>query len=264
MTIIRIGLDTAKHVFQVHGVDENEQTVVRRQLRRSKMGKFFNRLAPTRIGLEACGASHYWARLLRGLGHEVVLLPPQYIKPYVRDQLAANASRHQSRGNAAEPSLLIGLLVDASGSLITRRQERSAPSLLRARWSLSRRKRSKGNCRIGRGSQKRRCPPDGGPRVRILLPPAVSHLSVTSNSGAKPCFLRSADMAHLAERQDRLVAKGPPKYGSGMTARMSLPVTTRCTPAIASAAAPSIWRICPCGIVLQQVLVCSMPGRRRL
>jgi transposase len=53
MTIIRIGLDTAKHVFQVHGVDENEQTVVRRQLRRSKMGKFFNRLAPTRIGLEA-------------------------------------------------------------------------------------------------------------------------------------------------------------------------------------------------------------------
>jgi transposase len=84
VTIIRIGLDTAKHVFQVHGVDENEQTVVLRQLRRSEMGKFFNRLAPTRIGLEACRASHYWARLLRGLGHEVVLLPPKYIKPYVK------------------------------------------------------------------------------------------------------------------------------------------------------------------------------------
>ena len=84
MTIIRIGVDTAKHVFQVHGVDENEQTVVRRQLRRGEMRKFFNRLAPTQIGLEACGASHYWARLLRGLGHEVVLLPPQYIKPYVK------------------------------------------------------------------------------------------------------------------------------------------------------------------------------------
>ena len=53
MTIIRIGLDTAKHVFQVHGVDENEQTVVRRQLRRGEMGKFFTKLAPTRIGLEA-------------------------------------------------------------------------------------------------------------------------------------------------------------------------------------------------------------------
>jgi transposase len=84
MTIIRIGLDTAKHVFQVHGADENEQTVVRRQLRRGEMEKFFGKLAPTRIGLEACGASHYWARLLRGLGHEVVLLPPQYIKPYVK------------------------------------------------------------------------------------------------------------------------------------------------------------------------------------
>ena len=84
MMISRIGLDTAKHVFQVHGVDENEQTVLRRQLRRSEIKKFFGKLAPTRIGLEACGASHYWARLLRGLGHEVVLLPPQYIKPYVK------------------------------------------------------------------------------------------------------------------------------------------------------------------------------------
>jgi transposase len=84
MTIIRIGLDTAKHVFQVHGVDENEQPVLRRQVRRSEMEKFFGKLAPTRIGLEACGASHHWARVLRGLGHAVVLLPPQYIKPYVK------------------------------------------------------------------------------------------------------------------------------------------------------------------------------------
>ena len=79
MTIIRIGLDTSKHVFQVHGVDEREQPVLRRQLRRSEVEKFFAKLAPTRIGLEACGASHHWARVLRGLGHEVVLIPPQYI-----------------------------------------------------------------------------------------------------------------------------------------------------------------------------------------
>jgi hypothetical protein len=81
MTIIRIGLDTAKHVFQVHGVDENEQPVLRCQLGRSEMARFFGKLAPTRIGLEACGASHYWARVLRGLGHAVVLIAPQYIKP---------------------------------------------------------------------------------------------------------------------------------------------------------------------------------------
>jgi transposase len=84
MTIIRIGLDTSKHVFQLHGVDENEQPVLRRKLRRSEVEKFFAKLAPTRIGIEACGASHHWARVLRRLGHEVVLLPPQYVKPYVR------------------------------------------------------------------------------------------------------------------------------------------------------------------------------------
>jgi transposase len=84
MTIIRIGLDTSKHVFQVHGVDENEQPVLRRQVRRQDVAKFFAKLAPTRIGMEACGASHHWARLLRCLGHEVMLIPPQYVKAYVQ------------------------------------------------------------------------------------------------------------------------------------------------------------------------------------
>jgi transposase len=84
MTIIRVGLDTSKHVYQIHGVDENEQPVLRRQIRRSEVEKFFARVAATRIGIEACGASHHWARVLRSLGHEVVLIPPQYIKPYVK------------------------------------------------------------------------------------------------------------------------------------------------------------------------------------
>ena len=84
MSIIRIGLDTSKHVFQVHGVDENEQPVLRRQLRRQSVATLFAKLAPTRIGMEACGASHHWARLLRSLGHEVVLIPPQYVKAYVQ------------------------------------------------------------------------------------------------------------------------------------------------------------------------------------
>src|SRR5437763_362674 len=84
MSIIRIGVDTSKHLFQVHGVDEEEQAVLRAPLRRSAVAKFFTELPPTRIGLEACGASHHWARVLRGLGHEVMLLPPQYIKAYVK------------------------------------------------------------------------------------------------------------------------------------------------------------------------------------
>ena len=84
MTIIRVGLDTSKHVFQLHGVDAHEQAVLRRQLRRGAVEKFFAKLAPTRVGIEACGASHHWARRLRGLGHAVLLMPPQYIKPYVK------------------------------------------------------------------------------------------------------------------------------------------------------------------------------------
>ena len=84
MRIIRIGLDTSKHVFQIHGVEENEQPALRRQIRRSEVEKFFAKQPATRIGIEACGASHHWARVLRRLGHEVVLMPPQYIKPYVK------------------------------------------------------------------------------------------------------------------------------------------------------------------------------------
>lgn len=82
--VIRVGLDTSKHVFQVHGVDRSDHVVLSRQLGRGQVERYFAALAPTVVGLEACGASHYWARVLRDLGHEVRLLPPQYVKPYVK------------------------------------------------------------------------------------------------------------------------------------------------------------------------------------
>jgi len=82
--IIRIGIDTSKSVFVLHGVDAAEQPVLRKKLRRSQVLEFFAKLEPTKIGLEACGAAHYWARELMALGHEVVLLPPQYVRPYVK------------------------------------------------------------------------------------------------------------------------------------------------------------------------------------
>ena len=83
MEIIRIGMDTSKRVFQLHGVDASEEPVVRRKLRRRDVVGFFAKLAPTRVGMEACGGSHHWARELQALGHAVVLIPPQYVKPYV-------------------------------------------------------------------------------------------------------------------------------------------------------------------------------------
>jgi transposase len=82
--LIRIGLDTSKSVFQLHGVDEAEQPVLRKKLRRAQMMVFFARLEPTKIGMEACGASHHWARELAALGHQVVLIPPQYVKAYLK------------------------------------------------------------------------------------------------------------------------------------------------------------------------------------
>ena len=82
--IIRIGMDTSKSVFVLHGVEAAERPILRRKLRRKQVLEFFAKLEPTKVGLEACGAAHYWARELRALGHEVVLVPPQYVKPYVK------------------------------------------------------------------------------------------------------------------------------------------------------------------------------------
>ncbi|RRH67255.1 IS110 family RNA-guided transposase [Falsigemmobacter faecalis] len=82
--IIRIGMDTSKHVFQLHGVNAAEQPVLRKKMRRKEMVDFFAKCPPTVVAIEACGASHHWARLLRGLGHEVKLIAPQLVKPYVK------------------------------------------------------------------------------------------------------------------------------------------------------------------------------------
>jgi transposase len=77
-------LDLAKHVFQVHGVDEQGNVVVRKPLRRSAVVKFFAELSPCTVGIEACSSAHYWARELAALGHTVRLMPPAYVKPYVK------------------------------------------------------------------------------------------------------------------------------------------------------------------------------------
>src|SRR5262245_6406999 len=77
-------MDTSKHIFQLHGVDAAERPVLRKRLGRKQMVAFFSKLPPTVIGVEACGASHYWARELGKLGHEVRLMAPQHVKPYVK------------------------------------------------------------------------------------------------------------------------------------------------------------------------------------
>jgi transposase len=82
--ITTIGLDLAKTVFQVHGADDGGNPVLRKKLRRGQVLGFFAGLSPCRVGMEACASAHYWARELQALGHEVRLIPPQYVKPFVK------------------------------------------------------------------------------------------------------------------------------------------------------------------------------------
>src|SRR5213595_2348109 len=85
-TVTTIGLDIAKSVFQVHGVDADGQVVVRRQLKRRFVLAFFQKLPRCLVGIEACASSHHWSRELQALGHTVRLMPPAYVKPYVKRQ----------------------------------------------------------------------------------------------------------------------------------------------------------------------------------
>src|SRR5215471_10832404 len=84
--ITTVGLDIAKSVFQVHGVDAAGEVIIRRQLKRRQVLPFFERLPACLVGMEACATSHHWSRELKALGHTVRLMPPAYVKPYVKRQ----------------------------------------------------------------------------------------------------------------------------------------------------------------------------------
>ena len=84
--ITTVGLDLAKSVFQVHAIDAQGRVIIRRQVRRQQLVKFFAGLPPCLVGMEACATAHSWARGLTACGHEVRLMPPAYVKPYVKRQ----------------------------------------------------------------------------------------------------------------------------------------------------------------------------------
>ena len=84
MQVVTIGVDLAKHVFQVHGVGPDGSVALRPRLRRSQLVAFFAKLPPCLVGMEACGTAHYWAREIGALGHEVRLMPAHYVKAYVK------------------------------------------------------------------------------------------------------------------------------------------------------------------------------------
>src|ERR1022692_1859379 len=85
-SVTTVAVDLAKHVFQVHGCDAGGKVVVAKALRRKDVLPFFAALGPCLVGMEACGSTHHWARELMALGHEVKLIPPAYVKPFVKRQ----------------------------------------------------------------------------------------------------------------------------------------------------------------------------------
>ena len=105
MEFKRIAIDTSKHVFTLHGVDEQEKPALRRELRRNQMVSFFSKLAATEVVLEACGGSHHWARVLSGLGHQVRLIPAQYVKPFVKRSKNDRNDAEAINEAAARPSM---------------------------------------------------------------------------------------------------------------------------------------------------------------
>lgn len=82
--VCTVGVDLAKNVIQIHGVDAHDKVVVRRQVRRGKFLSFFEGRPPCLIGMEACSGAHHWGRQLQEMGHDVRLMPPSYVKPYVK------------------------------------------------------------------------------------------------------------------------------------------------------------------------------------
>jgi transposase len=113
MHLKRVAIDTSKSVFTLHGVDAEERAVLRRDLRRGQMEAFFAKLPPTEVALEACGGAHHWGRLLSAQGHRVRLIPPQYVKPFVRrakndrndaEAISEAASRPSMRSVAVKPA----------------------------------------------------------------------------------------------------------------------------------------------------------------
>jgi transposase len=122
----RISIDTSKHVLAIHGVDEAERPTLRLELRRSQIETFFAKLAPTEVALEACGGAHHWGRRLSAMGHRVKLIPPQYVKPFIKRN---KNDRHDAEaiGEAATrpsmPTVAVKTVDEQAATMIAKHRE---------------------------------------------------------------------------------------------------------------------------------------------
>lgn len=159
--IIRVGMDTSKSVFQLHGVNAVEAPVLRRKLRRKEMIKFFERLAPTVVGIEACGSSHHWARVLGAMGHTVRLIAPQLAKPYVK----------RGKNDAADAEALCEAMSRPQMRFVTVKstEQQAALMLMGLRDGLVRQRTQLGNALRGYAAEFGLVAPKGLEKIEPLL-----------------------------------------------------------------------------------------------
>jgi transposase len=135
MKVSMIGLDLAKNVFQVHGIDDAGKVVLQRQLRRAQVEKFFAGLSPTIVGMEACGGAHHWGRRLTAMGHEVRMMPPAYVTPYVKRNKTDGRDAEGICEGAGRPTMRF-VPVKSLESQATQTMHRTRKLLVRQRTML--------------------------------------------------------------------------------------------------------------------------------
>ena len=152
-----ISIDLAKSVFQLHGVDDKGHAVMKKQLKRAQVLPFFANLTPCRVGMEACGSAHYWARKLQALGHTVQLIPPQYVKPFVK----------RNKNDAADAAAICEAMMrpNMPGVPVKNADQQAILSVHRARQGLVK-------ARTAQANQIRGLLAEFG----IIIPTGISHI----------------------------------------------------------------------------------------
>ncbi|GBF26353.1 hypothetical protein MnTg02_01391 [bacterium MnTg02] len=198
--VITIGVDLAKNIFQVHGVDAEGVVVVCRQLRRGQVLPFFKKHRPCLVGMEACATSHHWARQLTELGHEVKLMPPHYVKPYVK----------RSKNDAADAEAICEAVTRPTMRFVSVKstEQQSVLMLHRTRELLVRQRTMLINAIRAHMAEFGIVAPIGVPRVKELLSIIADRDDLRLPSLARTCLERLArqffslnDEVHDAEKR---------------------------------------------------------------
>lgn len=194
MKITTIGIDLAKNVFQVHGIDEHGKAVLKKQLRREHMAQFFVQLPACLIGMEACSGAHFWARKLQGLGHHVRLMAPQFVKPYVKSNKNDAADAEAICEAVGRPNMRFVAIKSA--------EQQAVLSLHRARQGFVRARTSQGNQIRGLLAEFGQIVPQGLAKLRQHVPQILEDAS-NELPGALRLLIQGL-MEHLRVLDERI------------------------------------------------------------